>query len=76
MNCEYEFNNNTEKGLNIFMDFFEKKTNRNIELIRPLIRNKIKFEIKYHSGPIKPEYYFNGIPQVWKCIRCGATITN
>ena len=75
MACKKEFYENASAGVHIFMDFFNEETNSNMEIIRPIICKRIKFELKHHKGPVKPDYYKEGIPQLWRCTQCKEEIT-
>ena len=74
MICKQIFEKHSQEGLDIFMDFFERETNKNMQLIRTIIKKNLKFELQYHKGPIAPEFYTDGIPQQWRCTYCGEPI--
>ena len=75
MNCEKVFYSNADTAINTFMGIICHKTNRNLEIIKPIIKEHLIFKIEDHGGAIKPSYYCDGIPQVWICTKCREEIT-
>jgi len=75
MDCKNVFYSNAEVGVNTFMKYICYKTGRNLEIIKPIIKDKIIFKPQDHRGAIKPSYYCDGIPQVWICTKCREEIT-